>query len=494
MDGGGAAPDGVEGGELLWANAAGSAGFDSGSDVTALSDGTLGVVGSFSETAIFGAGGANETALVSLGSRDLFIAKYDMDGELLWVRHAGGPGLEEAGKLAEMDDGSLVICGGAEDGAVFGAGETHEFVVDTRGGTDMLIAAFDPNGFLEWVRTEGSSGGDHASSIALSPTGSVLVTGHTSGSPGETVVFGVGEAHETSWQHGDDGRDAVIARFDGNGGLEWVWGSGSHGNDYGRAVAFLSDGSLAATGVYGASFALGGGEPGEAVLPWSGEADVYVARFDPDRHLAWARRIASQSWDYSAGALGVFADDSVIVAGSFGNGVTDPIAATFGEGESNETTLTSEGNGDVFVARFDAEGGLTWARRAGGQELEIVKGVAVGDQGQVWITGSFWGQPTFGAGEATEMTLADVGQRPSNLFIARYTSDGQFHWARRAGTTDEASPEPDDQGTAIVELPDGSLVITGQCGESATFGPGEPNETTLTPHGGRDIFLARFEP
>ena len=40
--------------------------------------------------------------------------------------------------------------------------------------------------------------------------------------------------------------------------------------------------------------------------------------------------------------------------------------ATFGEGEDNETGLSSAGFRDIFVAEYDRNGGLLWAKRAGG--------------------------------------------------------------------------------------------------------------------------------
>ena len=43
--------------------------------------------------------------------------------------------------------------------------------------------------------------------------------------------------------------------------------------------------------------------------------------------------------------------------------------ATFGQGQANQTTLTSAGSDDIFVAQYDSKGVLQWARRAGGTGL-----------------------------------------------------------------------------------------------------------------------------
>lgn len=44
--------------------------------------------------------------------------------------------------------------------------------------------------------------------------------------------------------------------------------------------------------------------------------------------------------------------------------------AIFGSGEANQTTVTSAGLGDIFIAKYDASGALLWAKREGGTEYD----------------------------------------------------------------------------------------------------------------------------
>lgn len=62
-------------------------------------------------------------------------------------------------------------------------------------------------------------------------------------------------------------------------------------------------------------------------------------------------------------------DGSAIVTGFFGHtdsGLHLGGSATFGDGEPNETTFTSDGSDDVFLAKYASDGMLVWAKRAGG--------------------------------------------------------------------------------------------------------------------------------
>ena len=56
-------------------------------------------------------------------------------------------------------------------------------------------------------------------------------------------------------------------------------------------------------------------------------------------------------------------------------------SATFGAGETNATTLTSAGDADIFVAKYDASGDLVWATRAGGTGTDVGNSIALDGAG-----------------------------------------------------------------------------------------------------------------
>lgn len=64
------------------------------------------------------------------------------------------------------------------------------------------------------------------------------------------------------------------------------------------------------------------------------------------------------------------ADGSCFVTGWFDS------SATFGAGETNETALSGLSK-EIFVARYNPNGTLTWASSAGGGADDIGYGIAV---------------------------------------------------------------------------------------------------------------------
>ena len=204
--------------------------------------------------------------------------------------------------------------------------------------------------------------------------------------------------------------------------------------------------------------------------------------------IVWAKRAGGTGSDSGLG-IAVDGSGNSYVTGDFRD------SATFGPGETNETTLIS-GAGpfdfDIFVAKYDASGELVWAKRAGGTgdfDIDQGRGIAVDGSGNSYVTGLFEGSATFGPGESNETTLTSVGPSPSpsggdsfDIFVAKYDASGALVWAKRAGGTGF------DEGLGIAVDGSGNSYVTGGFVGSATFGPGETNETTLTSAGGLDIY------
>ena len=87
--------------------------------------------------------------------------------------------------------------------------------------------------------------------------------------------------------------------------------------------------------------------------------------------LDWAKRAGGTGNDWGYGIAKDSAGNSYVTGRFFGT-------ATFGPGETNETTLTSGGgfDSDIFVAKYDPTGMLVWAKHAAGTSLTSPDGGA----------------------------------------------------------------------------------------------------------------------
>ncbi len=76
-----------------------------------------------------------------------------------------------------------------------------------------------------------------------------------------------------------------------------------------------------------------------------------------------------------------------------------------------------------------------------------------------------------------------------DIFVAKYTTDGEFVWAFNIGSNDSMLA---DQGIALAADNLGSIYVTGLFqGSDVDFDPG-PGSTNLSSHGSTDIFLAKY--
>jgi uncharacterized delta-60 repeat protein len=460
--------------KLMWAKRAGGTGEDMGYAIAALSDNSTVVTGKFVGSAVFGEGEANQTTLVSAGGNDIFIARYDPDGTLAWAKRAGGTSYDLGNAITALSDNSAVVTGDFSGSAVFGEGEANETTLVSAGFMDIFIARYNPDGTLAWAKRAGGTDYDLGYAITALSDNSTVVTGWFVGS----AVFGEGEANETTlvsagWM------DIFIAHYNPDGTLAWAKRAGGTSYDLGYAITALSDNSTVVTGRFSGSAVFGEGEANETTLVSADEEDVFIAHYNPDGSLAWAKRAGGTDLDQGTG-IAVLSDNSIVVAGEFTG------SATFGEGEANETTLLSAGEGDVFIAHYNPDGTLAWAKRAGGIYFDYGFGITALSDNSIVVAGRFTGSATFGEGEANETTLVSAGEE--DVFIAHYNPDGTLAWAKRAGGTNY------DAGYAVTALSDNSIVVTGWFAASAVFGEGEANETTLVSADEEDVFIAHFAP
>jgi hypothetical protein len=166
----------------------------------------------------------------------------------------------------------------------------------------------------------------------------------------------------------------------------------------------------------------------------------------------WAHTFGSSDsdvlWD-----LAVTPDGETVMVGYF-EGTLQIGALTVG---------TSAGNYDFFVAKFDIDGFPMWAVHGGGLELDQAKGVAIADDGTVYVSGSFEGEITF-----ADSTYYGIGVN-SNCFIASLSSQGDLQWFQHFAGTGPEDFYP-AYGNSIAVADDGRIAMAGRMWKRLTVG------------------------
>ncbi|MFC1737278.1 hypothetical protein ACFL1X_14295, partial [Candidatus Hydrogenedentota bacterium] len=388
-------------------------------------------------------------------------------------------------------DGSFVVTGSFSDSATFGPGEVNETTIVSSGTHNIFVAKYGAGGSLHWAKRAGSDDMDYGRDVCALSDGSCIVTGQVA----DDAVFGPGEDGETVVGRDRHG-DIFLAKYATDGTLVWVKvvpNSDRTYPDEGRGLSAFADGSCVVTGMFTKPVVFGQGEENETTLTSDGTGDIFVAKYNSDGTLAWAVRAGGEQGE-GGRAIAALSDGSCLAAGSFSE------TATFGDGDINATTLTATGEGDVFLAKYNADGTLAWATSAGGGLDDIAYGLGILSNGDCLITGAFRKTATFGEGNLNETELSILGDDgtersvQSHIFLAKYDAHGGLVWAKAAG----GSAKEDDAGMAVSVLADGSCYVTGNYYETAVFGRDEDNETCLAAVSysplarEADIFVAKY--
>ena len=463
--------------ELDWVVAGQSINQDEGTAVTTDDHGIIYHAGDIGGRARFGEGERNQTDVTG----DFYLAKHERDGNLIWVTtmFSGGGDLQIRG-IGVDEYGNVYITGDLILGDVtFGSGEANETTVNTGGNnTDVFVAKFDKNGLFQWVRSAGISEISSSYDIAVDPHGNSYITGfHRS-----TIVFGAdgtGAVVELQTQGGVFDADVFIAKYDTDGDLIWaISAGGSEAFDVGFGIDLDKKKNVFITGRFSGSAVFGKNTKFETTIVSNGDADAFVARYADNGALRWVVGIGGTGFD-SGSDIATSKGKSAVV-GTFSN------TATFGTTKGPVLQRTAMGTDNIYVARYNRGGRVLWANDMFMDDNpNFFQDIGYGKYGESCVMSNYDGNATFGFGTADEVNL-NTGD--PNKFFACFSGQGVFRWAADDPATLNAGAM--FFGPAITS--ETELITTGGFQNMTDFGPGDPNATTLTSDGGRDIFLAKY--
>jgi putative cell wall-binding protein len=371
-------------GSWLWAVKAGGPGNDIANDVVALTGGSALVIGRFGGTAIFGS-----HSVTSVGLEDAFVAKISANGEWEWAVSAGSSGNAYGTGIAALADGSAIVTGNFAGTATFTPTQSASVSLTSAGSEDAFVAKISADGKWVWAARAGASSSDSGSAVSVLTDGSgAIVTGEFRG----TATFTPTQSASVSLTSAGNA-DAFVAKISADG--EWVWAARAGGSsyDYWECCFGLSDGSAIVTGHIedSASTTFTPVTSGATPIPWPGGGDdAFAAKISAGGEWLWAARVAGGFVEGTA--VSVLSDGSAIVTGYFFGGASfTPVPST-----AVSISLTNSGSADVFVAKISADGEWIWAAGAGGTGFEEAEGLTVLSDGKILITGFFSGTASFG--------------------------------------------------------------------------------------------------
>lgn len=358
-----------------------------------------------------------------------------------WITHCGSNSGSDKTLDVSLDQaGNIYACGYFNDEGYFDTIHLTAF------NKQAFVTKLDANGNFVWAISGGSGLDDRALGLCTDPQGNIIATG----TYWSNATFG-------SFNIGGSADHVFVVKIDPNGNFLWATPGGSSGDDHGYDVVTDAQGNIFVTGYLSNHY---GPSPGTSSFPNLAPFTVldsiaFVGRMSPSGVWQWVKTFGGtdveRDNDIALDSLG----NIYVVGGFYGTKTFGPVSLT-----------SSNNSRDIFVVKYDANGNFIWVTTAGDTLDDRANGIAIDHEQHIYITGEFRDHVLFGSD-----TLNNYGG-PSgrDIFVARMDLNGNWVWAKRAGSTGGS-----DAGRAITVNRDGNIFVTGQCKGLVKFG----NDTTF---------------
>jgi hypothetical protein len=364
-------------GAHLWSKRFGDQYLDWAESVAADQSGNILLTGRFQDTVDFGGG-----VLTSAGNNDIFVAKFDPDGNHVWSAAYGSSNNQEGWDIATDPLGNVIVSGYFKGTIDFGGGTLTEWY-----DWDVFLVKFNPNGLHIWSYSYGMAGSEGGYTVAVDDSANVILAGFFT----EGIDFGGGLIDDMG------SFDVYVAKFDSAGTHQWSKPFGDASDQRCWGVAVDDSLNVLLTGFFSGGIDFGGGT--HTATGWDG----FLAKLDSDGAYRWSKNFGNAG-DLFAVEVAADGLGNVYNVGYFGG------SADFGGG-----SLTSAGGNDVFLAKYAADGSHAYSGRYGDTDDQWGQSVAATGAGIVSITGSFQDSLDVGGGPL-------VAAGDTDIFLANFIS------------------------------------------------------------------------
>jgi gliding motility-associated-like protein len=358
------------------------------------SSGNIYVTGTFEGTTDFSGLSATPVNLTA-NDKDVFLAKYNSSGQLMWVQKGGGPSKDEGYSVC-INLNKVFITGYYKSSASFSSLNT----VANTSNENIFIVAYNLNGVIQWLADGGSTQASHGNDIAAD-NAAVYVTGEFKG-PVFAVFNSNGSPAASLGNINQSKTDGFVLSFNTNGILNWSGLISSSDDDIVNSICVFGT-RLSVTGSIKqpANFM---GYSGNPVLNSGSSKDMFVAQINKTTgSTIWVKREVSTD-DDEGEAIAADVSGNIYVAGYYKGSIS------FSGGPSY-SSVGAEAE-QIVVASYSSSGSLIWSNEAGDDNLDIPYGISVNSTGGIYLCGEYSDNIEFGSS-----TL--VNNSGSNAFLTR---------------------------------------------------------------------------
>ncbi len=370
-------------GNALWLKTAGGINNDSPISICTDSNGNVFMAGN-TESPICTFGSVN---LVNGSSLNMFVFKYDSNGNEMWGRNASGLNYTGAYGVSTNGAGNVILTGTYND--TMNVGTT---TLISSGGFDAFLLKYDTNGNLMWGKTEGGTGADESYAVNVDGSGNIIMVGIYF-SP--SIAFGSFTLNNASGTG-----DIYIVKYDSTGNVVWAKSGNGNNGDYVQAVCTDVNGDIFITGGYNSTSLTFN----SSTLNCAGGLDVFFVKYSSSGNILWAKSAGGVADDYGY-SISPDGNGNIYLTGGFASSTI-----TFNSDTLTQPTIFTD---PMFIIKFDSDGNILCSDvlGSGGDDQS---GVSTDLFGYAYVAGDFIGSFIIGADTLTQTHPGETG------FVSKY--------------------------------------------------------------------------
>jgi len=291
---------------------------------------------------------------------DIFLAKLNAAGYVVWVITMGGNQGDNPDDMAIDNQENIYVSGFFQGTCDFGSGNT----LTSSGGNDGFIVKYDSTGTFQWVRKAAyGTANERVSAITIGKDGNLYVAGMS-----QSSSFTIGDGtNEQSYTNADGNRDLFLASFTPSGMYRWSRQiPGNSNTSLFRAIAVDETNNLYVGGALGSTLTIDG-SPYTSV----GAGDIILVKASPtDGSAIWVRKGGS-TLDDQLNSIAVYENFAYLIGYIQGTGTIDSTAT------QQSSQFTTAGYNDIFLAKYNLDGRLIWKKTIGSTGGDVGYGLNV---------------------------------------------------------------------------------------------------------------------
>ncbi len=336
--------------------------------------------------------------------------------------------------MVQSNDGNLLVVGSFKGTRIdFDPGAGTEFR-DSPDSKNAFIASYTPSNQLNWVQTIGGEANLKFTDIAVNATGLIFVCGSASGT---TIDLDPG-AVDTNHQLPENTTGMAVGCYSRTGTYRWGfiipaeynWELQSSISP--NKIQLDQKGNIFIAGSFQTTYMdldpeLGVNSYSTTISESQYNDDAFLVKYTQNGNYLWSTAVQSLDTD-NGRSVTIDGEGNAYLTGAFSGDHTNFSSGT------GSVTLSSSGEKDIFISKYDASGNLLWAKKMGGTESELGQDIKLDPDTNIYIAGNFKGTVDMDPDTANSSIIS---RGNFDCFLAKYNNKGTLVYAKSFGS-DEA--------------------------------------------------------